>query len=406
MSKAIENKNILISGASIAGPALAWWLKHYGFNVTVVEKAPFIRKGGYRIDVRGIAVKVATRMNVMDDIRKSGTNLKGSSFVNSVGKRIVNFDDPSLFGMRQKDDAEIMRGDLAHILYQATKNDAEYIFNDSIDNMVQTDEGVTVTFRHSTPRNYDLVIGADGLRSNVRNLAFGPDDGRVKNFGYYLVVFTIPNHLQLNLWELSYLSPGRAINVYSLDNNETSVFLMFSSDLDHNHRDIAQQKKAVYENFIDAGWEMPTILKAMEKSDDFYFDSISQVYMENLSNGRVALLGDAGYCPSPASGQGTSMALVGAYILAGELAASAGDYKKAFYAYQMEMGPFIEKNQQLGLNALKQMFPKSKKQVWLQINVMRLLLHLPWKKKVLKGLFKRIQQKVDEAANGASLKNY
>ncbi len=407
MNTTINNENILISGASIAGPALAFWLNKYGFNVTIVEKTPMLRGGGYRVDVRGIAVDVAERMGLMNKMRGSGTAMKGSSFINSSGKRLVSMNDPNMFGMRQANDAEIMRGDLSNILYEATKDDATYIFNDSISEMVQTAENVRVTFKSGMSKHFDLVVGADGLHSNVRNIAFGQEKGFIQNFGYYFAIFTIPNFFELDHWELSYMAEARVMNVFSTgDDHQAKALFMFASDTkDYNYRDIEGQKKLLYARYKDDGGDVLKIMNCLADTPDFYFDSISQVHIDCLSRGRIVLLGDAGYCPSPAAGQGTSLALVGAYTLAGELALAAGDYQMAFSKYEETMAKFIAKNQQL-IIGMEKMFPKSKKQLWLQTNAVRLMLRLPWKEKILKSMYKKGQQKVDEAANAITLKEY
>ncbi len=408
MDTRLTNRNILISGASIAGPALAYWLKKYGFNVTIIEKAPELRSGGYRIDLRGVAIDIAEKMGIMPDIRNACTAMRGSSMVNGKGKRLVNLDDPNIFGMRQTNDTEIMRGDLSCILYEATKSEVEYIFNDSIAAITQTTEQVNVTFRNSPPRIFDLVVAADGLRSNVRKLAFNDSVVSVKDLGYYVSIFTIPNYFGLDHWELSYPSAGRIINVYSTGKcNEAKVFLMFASDtINYDYHDIEQQKQIVADHFRGVDWEVPKMLELMKNASDLFFDSVSQVHMNSLANGRVVLLGDAGYCASPASGQGTSLALTGAYVLAGELAASRGDHDMAFKNYQLEMAGFIKKNQALGREVLKEMVPKSKTHVWFQNNMLRLLLLLPNREKIFKSFLKEMQQHVNEAANAIIIKDY
>jgi 2-polyprenyl-6-methoxyphenol hydroxylase-like FAD-dependent oxidoreductase len=408
MNASINNKNILISGASIAGPALAWWLNKYGFNVTIVEKAPKLRDGGYRVDIRGAAAEVVERMGLMADVREDGTALKGSSLVNRKGKTILNLDDPNIFGMRQENDVEIMRGDLTTILYDATKYTTEYIFDDSITGIFQTRNDVTVTFKNGEPRNFDLVVGADGLHSNVRNLTFGNHPSFINDLGHYVAICTIPNYFKLDHREISYPSAGKLINVYSTHKqDEAKAFFMFASaPIKYNHHDIAQQKNILANHFKNAGWETEKLLQAMHSADDFYFDSISQVQVDSLSKSRVVLLGDAGYCPSPASGQGTSMALVGAYVLAGELAAANSDHFAAFLKYEWEMKGYIRKNQQLGISVLSEMIPKSKRQVWFQNLMLSLLTRSPWKDKVLKGMLQKMQSAVDDAANAIMLKDY
>ncbi|WPU91911.1 FAD-dependent monooxygenase [Mucilaginibacter sabulilitoris] len=403
----INNRNILISGASIAGPALAYWLNQYGFNVTIVEKSPELRKGGYRIDIRGAATEVASRMGILNKVKELNTAMRGSSFIHANGKRYANLKDPNLFGMRQSTDIEIMRGELSGILYAETNDQTEYIFDDSITDITQTDELVTVTFKNGGQRDFDLVVAADGLRSNVRTLAFDKENINVDHLGYYVSIFTTPNFFDLDHWELSYPGLDKTVNVYSTGNNqEAKAFFMFAApEANYDHRDIAQQKQMVIDQFKNEGSAISRILNAIHDTPDFYFDSISQVKTDSLSNGRVVLLGDAGYCPSPASGQGSSLALVGAYVLAGELAA-AGDYQIAFKTYESQMRWFVKANQKLGATVLKEMVAKSKTQLWLQTTMMSILLKLPGKERILRGFMKEMQLAVDEAANAIELRDY
>jgi 2-polyprenyl-6-methoxyphenol hydroxylase-like FAD-dependent oxidoreductase len=408
MSGNLKNKNILISGASIAGPALAHWLNHYGFNVTIVERAAELRKGGYRIDLRGVATEVAGRMGILDQVKELNTAMRGSSMITATAKRYVDLNDPNIFGMRQDTDVEIMRGELSGILYNETKDQTEYIFNDSITSLTQTHEHVTVTFKKGEPRIFDLVVAADGLRSNVRGLVFEKENITLKHLGYYVAIFTVPNHFNLDHWELSYPALNKLVNIYSTgENQEAKALFMFAAPAtDHDHRNTAQQKQMVIDQFKDEGPAISQILDAIQDTPDFYFDAISQVKMNSLSNGRVVLLGDAGYCPSPASGQGSSLALVGAYVLAGELAAASGDHRRAFNNYESQMRWFVRANQQLGITVLKEMVSKSNTQLWFQSTMLRILVKLPWKEKIFKRFLKEMQQTVDEAANAIELRDY
>jgi len=402
MALALKNKHILISGASIAGPALAYWLTRYGFSVTVVEKAPAIREGGYRVDIRGTAVDIVERMGLFDEIKAKESTMRGSSVVNRKGERLVNFDDPNLFGMRQERDVEIMRGDLANVLYEATREEVNYIFDDTIVCFEEVDDRVLVQFKRGEARIFDLVVGADGLHSRVRSLAFEEDRTCIHHLGYYVAVFGVPNTFNLDHWELLYSSNGKAVNVFSMnEQEEAKVYCLFSTTepVKYHHQDIPAQKKILLDHFRQEEGFITELLPYLSDTDDFYFDSISQVRLSALSSGRTVLLGDAGYCASPASGQGTSLALVGAYILAGELAKTAGEHTVAFAAYEQEMRTYIEKNQELGVWALEEMVPHSRKQAWFQLFMLRVLIRLPWRKQILKSFLKKIQETVDAAAN-------
>lgn len=399
----MENRNILISGASIAGPALAYWLRRHGFNPTVVEQAPEVRPGGYKVDIRGAAVDVAERMGIMADIRKASTNMQGGTFVDSANKPIATMPADFIAGRADRDD-EIMRGDLARILYERTRDESDYLFNDAITTIEQTDKGVQVSFEHAAPRSFDLVVGADGLHSGVRALALGDEAQFTRHLGAYVSIFTTPNHLGLDGWELFYGEPGRVANVYSTrrSSEARALFMFASPPLRYDHRDGTQQRRLLADALAGMRWETPRLLEAMADAPDFYFDSISLVEMERWSKGRVALLGDAAYCASPASGQGTSLALVGAYVLAGELAAAGGDHTTAFARYEREMRGYVDVNQKFAANAIKQFLPLTPMQVWLQSQMFRVLPYLPFKRLVIG----RIAKQIRHAANAITLKDY
>ncbi|MCX6048567.1 MAG: FAD-dependent monooxygenase [Chloroflexi bacterium] len=399
----MKNRNILISGASIAGPTLAYWLRRYGFNPTVIERAPALRKGGYKIDIRGAATVVLERMGILADVERASTDMRGASFVNKANKPIATMSADFFMG-REGDDVEIMRGDLSGMLYAATCNDTEYIFGDSICALVQDNDGVHVTFERGESRVFDLVVGADGLHSNVRALAFGEEAAFIRYLGCYISIFSTPNYLNLDHWELFYNAPGRLANMYSARQNKEAraLFAFTSPPLQFDRRDIGVQKKLLADAFAGVGWETPRLLEAMCDAPDFYFDSMSQIQMDRWSNGRAVLIGDAGYCPSPASGQGTSLALVGAYVLAGELKTACGDYNTAYMHYEQELRPYVEQNLTLGQKMAKEMVPDSQTQLWFRNQMMRMLPYLPWKGLITKSIL----QPLREAANAITLKDY
>jgi 2-polyprenyl-6-methoxyphenol hydroxylase-like FAD-dependent oxidoreductase len=397
----MEQRNVLISGASIAGPALAFWLNRYGFRTTIVEQSSAPRGGGQAIDLRGAARDVAERMGFMPQIRRRHTGAKGMSFIDGSGRRVASM-GADLLGDSGGviADIEILRGDLVDILYRATKNDVEYLFADSITSMTHHPECVDVTFEHAGPRRFDLVVGADGLHSNVRRLVFGEESRFVHDLGCYTSIFGAPNDLGLHGWELMYSVPGKTVAVYPVrENTELKAMFIFASPtLDYDRHDVRRQKTILTETFAGAGWEVPRLLQALWQSPDFYFDRVCQVRLDRWWDDRVALVGDAAYCPSPMAGVGTSLALVGAYVLAGELATAGDDLRRAFERYQAEMADFVRQAQALANGARFSLTPKTRTHIWFRNQMIRTLPHMPWKKMVTGG--------VEKAANAVTLKDY
>ncbi|WP_219460354.1 FAD-dependent monooxygenase [Nonomuraea rhizosphaerae] len=345
--------DILISGASVGGPALAYWLERYGHNVTVVEVTPGFRPGGQAIDVRGPALEVASRMGVLDEIRRHKVQMRGMSVVDDDGKEVYRSEEHTLTGGDLASaDIEILRDDLSQIFVRAVGDRVEYLLGDTVTAIDQDDSGARVTFATAAPRTFDLVVGADGLHSNTRRLVFGPESQFIEYMGTYLAVWTIPNYLELDRWQVFHQIPGDSWGggVMSVrGNSEARVYMGFESEepIAYDYRDIPSQKRILRERLGGFGWELPRMLDHMEDAEDFHFDPMAQIRMDTWSQGRVVLLGDAGYCGSPLSGQGTSMAMVGAYVLAGEIKEAGGDHRTALAAYEREMRDYVKGNQDL-----------------------------------------------------------
>jgi len=403
----VKNRDILISGASVAGPALAYWLRRYGFRPTVVERAPAPRDGGQAIDLWGAARDAAERMGLLDDIRRAHTGARGLAFVDSAGTRVARMSADFLgHSGGAIADIEILRGDLVRILHAATRADVEYIFDDAIAALTQDDDGVTVTFERGAPRRFDLVVGADGLHSAVRALAFGEESRFIRDLGAYTAIFTTATALDLEGWELMHNTPGKngvrgktaALYPLRATTEAKAMFVFASPPLPYDRRDIERQKEIVAQAFTGEGWEVPRMLAAMWEVPDFYFDRVSQVHMDRWASGRAVLVGDAGYSPSPMAGVGTSLALVGAYVLAGELAAAAGDHAAAFARYESEMRAYVTQGQKLAKGTAIGLIPRSRAQMWMRNQAIRALPYLPWRGVIAGG--------VQKASTAITLKDY
>ncbi|MFF4851162.1 FAD-dependent monooxygenase [Streptomyces sp. NPDC001194] len=346
-------QHVLISGAGVAGPALAYWLHRHGFAATVVERAPQMRHGGYSVDFRGGALEVVDRMGLLERVRALDTQMGDAAMMDAQGRQYATMPAAVFAG-----DLEVPKGELTRLLYEVTRDTAEYVFDDSIAALDQSGDGVTVRFEKAPPRRFDLVVGADGLHSRTRALAFGPKERYVRHLGLHTAIFSLPNYLGLHRTGQLYVSPGKAANIFSEGRDgRARAALHFADDgPEYDRHDPAEQRRIVAERFAGEGWEVPRLLEEMERAEDFWFDTNAQVEMDTWANGAVVLLGDAGYCAAPTSGRGTSQALIGAYILAGELSRAGGDPAAAFAAYEQGMRGLVAEHQAMGRDVAERYF--------------------------------------------------
>ncbi|MFE7895637.1 FAD-dependent monooxygenase [Streptomyces sp. NPDC057412] len=342
-------RRVLISGASIAGPTLAYWLDRYGFEVTVLEEAAAVRGGGYAIDIRGTAREVVDRMGLLPRLREAHVDTRRISFLDAAGDIVGAVRPEQLTGGESGQDLEVRRGDLADALYAPLRDRVEFLFGDSIATLDDDGDAVHVVLESGTHRTFDLVIGTDGLHSNTRRLVFGPEEPFHRYLGHVFAGFTLPNELGLSHEAYIWSEPGRSAVVYAYEPSEpVHGFLTFVRDTPpfEAFRDPRAQRDLVASRFPEQVWQVPQLVAAMRSSEDLFFDIVSQIHMPSWSHGRVALAGDAAHATSFLSGQGSSVALIGAYVLAGELASHA-DHADAFAAYERRMRPFAQDNQAL-----------------------------------------------------------
>ncbi|WP_084957064.1 FAD-dependent monooxygenase [Thermoactinospora rubra] len=373
--------DILISGASVAGPALAYWLNRNGHRTTIVERAPALREGGHSVDFRGHAhLGVLRKMGILEEVERNSTRMGAMSYVNSEGRPIARMPADLFAG-----DIEIQRGDLAKILYNLTKDRTEYVFGDSIASLTQDANGVAVTFERTPTRRFDLVIGADGVHSKVRSLAFGPEERFVTGLGLNCAVFTTRNHLGLEYTGHLYMTPRRLAGLYTTRHNTEAKAMFYFPAVAYDRHDTGQQKKIIAEQYAGGGWILDRLIEDLWEADDLYFDAVCQVRMDSWSNGRVALLGDAAWCASPLSGMGTGLAMVGAYVLAGELGRGVDG---AFERYEAAMRDYVRGCQKSGEGVAQWMVPSSKFVAWLLRVNYKLIPYAPWKGLIAKGVRK------------------
>jgi 2-polyprenyl-6-methoxyphenol hydroxylase-like FAD-dependent oxidoreductase len=353
---------IAINGAGIAGPALAYWLRRSGHQVLLVEQAPRLRSGGYIIDFWGIGYDIAERMGLIPRIRELGYQVREVRFVDRRGRKRGGFPVQVLDRMTGGRFTSLRRSDLAATIYGALDGEVETIFGDSVTSIDDDGHSVRVGFAHRAPREVDALIGADGLHSRVRQLAFGPEAGFEVSLGYHVAAFEVGGYRPRD--ELVYVShgdPGRQISRFSMRDDRTLFLFVFRDKyLAAGDPSTEPERKAALKHaFADVGWEGPRILAAMESAGDVYFDRVSQIRMDGWARGRTALIGDAAACVSLVAGEGTGLAMAEAYVLAGELHECGSDHVAAFARYQDRLMPFLRRKQESAAKFASSFAPKS-----------------------------------------------
>jgi 2-polyprenyl-6-methoxyphenol hydroxylase-like FAD-dependent oxidoreductase len=305
-------------------------------------------------------------MGITDTVMKYTTKEKGLDFIDKDGKIWGHFPQ-SKDGRSFTREIEIVRGELARILYELTKEEVEYVFDESITAIRQDHEGVEVDFKNGRTEIYDLLVIADGLSSRTRAMAFNQDIREpIVSLNEYIAGFSLPaDKTQDGEWAKWYNSPNRRgilhrpdgfgrmrSNFIHIDYSPQTRFVCSSKT------PVDQQKEYWATLFKGAGWESERLIQGMKEADDFYVYEVAQVKMKSWSKGRVVLIGDAASCPSPISGQGTNVAITQAYTLAAMIT-QYSDYRIAFKKYEDDLRPWVEGQQKLPPGAPRLAVPET-----------------------------------------------
>ena len=367
---------IAINGAGIAGTALAYWLHRSGHEVVLIEKAPQFRTGGFAVDFWGVGYTVAERMGILSEVREHGYAIQEVRIVDERGRKVGGFSTDTLRRRMNDRFTSVPRGDLAAAIFRTIENHIETLFDNSISAIDERATGVLVSFEHGTPREFDLVIGADGLHSTVRDLVFGPERQFEKQIGYRVAVFEVEGYRPRDeLVYVTYTTPGRQVGRFPLRGDRAMFSFLFASErmTSPEPLDAEGRKALLHQVFADAGWECPHILQAMDQIGDVYYDRVSQIRMDGWSKGRVLLIGDAAACVSLMAGEGAGLAMTEAYVFAGELNRAGHDYQAAYRRYEQLLRPFVEGKQKSVRYFASAMVPNTRVGVWLRNQATKLM---------------------------------
>lgn len=359
----MHTNTVLVCGAGIAGPTLAYWLKRNGFAPTILERAPTLRSSGYVIDFWGLGYDIAEKMDLLPQLLSEGYHVKELRVVDGRGRRVSGFGTKVFDELTAGRYVSVRRSDLSRLIFAKITNDCEVLFDDAINAIDQVEDGTLVRFERGKERRFDLVVGADGLHSTVRRIAFGPQENYEKDLGYTVAAFEVSGYQPRDEdVYVIYEQPGRQIGRFALRGDRTLFLFVLASDVDRRSypHTVGARKALLRDAFVDDEWEMPRILAALDGCTELYFDRVSQIRMDAWSRGRVCLTGDAAFCVSLLAGQGSAIAMTAAYVLAEELDKANGDYKTAFRSYEELLRPYIVGKQNAALRFASSFAPKTR----------------------------------------------
>jgi 2-polyprenyl-6-methoxyphenol hydroxylase-like FAD-dependent oxidoreductase len=372
----MQDKTVLISGAGIAGPTLAFWLRKAGFTPTLVERTPALRAGGYVIDFWGLGYDIAERMGLAPAADRIGYHVRELRIVDARGARVTGFGTRVFSELTGGRYVTLGRSDLSRLLFETIKDNSEIIFDDEIAGLQEYTGGVQVQFERAAERRFDLVIGADGLHSNVRKLVFGPQGRFEKQLGYVVAAFEARGYRPRDEdVYMMYGEPGRMLGRFTLHDDRTLFLLVFATDAAGLSAplDLSAQKAILRERYGEGRWECPQMLRELDRTGNLYFDRVSQIRMDGWSRGRVALVGDAAFCVSLLAGQGSALAMTAAYVLAGELATAGGRHAEAFGRYERILRAYVGAKQRGAERFAGAFAPKTRWGLFLRNQVIRIL---------------------------------
>lgn len=376
---------IAINGTGVAGPTLAWWLQRYGYEPILFERAPKLRTGGYMIDFWGVGYQIAEKMDIIPALQQKGYLIESLRLVDREGQPVAGLDTAKMRALVDGRFISIARGDIAETLYHAC-GPVETRFGTHITGIEEQPDGVTATLSDGSQEQFDLVIGADGLHSRIRSLMIGADAEVEHSLGVEVAACTVADYQHRDeLTYIGYPAPQRMVSRVSLRDDKTLFLFTFRSALaDKQPETNAEAKALLRDVYGEMGWEVPNILNRLDDANDLYFDHVSQIRLDHWCKGRVALIGDAAACASLLAGEGTGLAMLEAYVLAGELHRAGGDYRVAFRRYEQRLQPFLRKKQESALTMVAFFAPKNR----LQMALSRLAIQataLPYLSKFLLG---------------------